>query len=363
MRLVSFEVATAVGPARRIGAVLGGEPTEASQIVDLNTGYGLLLREGGDALWRQIADVALPADMMGFLEGGKQAMDRARQVLDFASNAKPDLEGKQLIFSRSDVRLLAPLPRPRTVRDFSVYLEHMSTRFGTQDRAPAWYHFGTCYKGNPDAVYGPEDHLPWPDFTERLDPELELCCIVGKTGRNLSVEEAKDCIAGYTIFVDGSARDVQAREMLGPYKAKDFGTNLGPCIVTTDEFDEMNAKAELRVNGETWWEGNTGTLRNFTHPHLVAYASDEETIHPGDVISAGTIGTSCSVDTGKWIKPGDQVEVWIEGIGRMSLTARRQRRELSYVRDGIEGLLEVPESARDYPQKLKDGVVEPARRF
>jgi len=362
MRLVSFEVGTVLGPARRIGAVLGGEPTEASQIVDLNTGYGLMLREGGDALWRQIADAALPADMMGFLEGGKPAMDRAREAIDFARSAKTDPEGRQLVFNRGDVRLLAPVPRPRTMRDFSVYEQHMSTRSGSTEKAPPFYHFGVGYKGNADSVYGPDDPLLWPDFTEMLDPELELCCVVGKEGRNLTEEEAVEHIAGFTIFCDGSARDVQAREFLGPYKSKDFGTNLGPCIVTADEFDETNAKAALRVNGEAWWEGNTGERRNFLLPQLVAYASDEETIHPGDVIAAGTIGLSCSVDSGRWIKPGDLVELWIEGIGAMKLTAKRTPRELSYVRDGMKGHLEVPESARDYPQKLKDGTAPPARR-
>jgi 2-keto-4-pentenoate hydratase/2-oxohepta-3-ene-1,7-dioic acid hydratase in catechol pathway len=347
---------------RRIGALLGGEPTEVSQIVDLNAGYELLLQEGGDARWREIAAAAVPPDMIEFLEGGRQAMDRAREVIAFSRRAKPDAEGRRLIFQRAEVRLLAPVPRPRTMRDFSVYLEHMSTRSGTTEKAPPFYHFGVAYKGNPDAVYGPEDPLLWPDFTETLDPELELCCVVGKKGRNLTEDEAVDHIAGFTIFCDGSARDVQSREFLGPYKAKDFGTNLGPCLVTPDEFDETNAKAALRVNGETWWEGNTGESRNYLLHQLVAYASDEETIHPGDVIAAGTIGLSCSVDSGKWIKPGDVVELWIQGIGAMNLTAKRTPRELSYVRDGMKGHLEIPESARDYPQRLKDGTAPPLRR-
>ena len=362
MRLVSFEVRTPFGPQHRIGALLGPEVSDSARIVDLNTGYGLLLREGGDARWREIAAAALPPDMIAFLEGGSQAMDRARQVIDFAQDAAPDAGGRQLVFDRRDIRLLAPVPRPRTMRDFSVYEAHMSTRSGSLEKAPPFYHFGVCYKGNPDSVYGPDDDLLWPDFTNMLDPELELCCVVGKEGRNLSVEDAAGYIAGFMVFVDGSARDVQSREFLGPYKAKDFGTNLGPCLVTPDEFDETNAAAGIRVNGEVWWEGNTGERRNYLLPQLVAYASDEETLHPGDVIAAGTIGLSCSVDSGKWIKPGDVVELWIEGIGTMKLTARREPRELSYVRDGIKGLLEVPDSARDYPQKLKDGSAPPARR-
>jgi 2-keto-4-pentenoate hydratase/2-oxohepta-3-ene-1,7-dioic acid hydratase in catechol pathway len=358
MRLVSFEVGTVLGPVPRIGALLDRELSENTGIVDLNTGYAMLLREGGDARWQQIADAALPADMLDFLQGGPQAMERARQSLDFAASSRTDAEGRQLVFQRNQVKLLAPVPRPRTMRDFSVYEEHMMRRRPDAQKPPSWYHFGTCYKGNPDMVFGPDDPMRWPDYSEMLDPELELAAVVGKAGINLAPEEAGAHIAGYTIFVDGSARDVSVKEMLGPYKHKDFGTNLGPCLVTPDEFDEMNARAGIRVNGEVWWEGNTGQKRNFRMTDLIAYASDEEMLHPGDVIAAGTIGDSCSIDTGKWIKPGDSVELWIEGIGTMQLTPKREKREASYVRDGLEGMLPLPEFARDYPQKLKDGRAE-----
>lgn len=362
MKLVTFEVGTPLGPMRRIGAVLGGELDDNARILDLNAAYGAFLRDSGDPRWSPIADASLPADMIGFLEGGPPAMDRARQALDAARSAPAEVvgtgDGRQLIYERANVRLLAPLPRPRTMRDYSVYDEHMTKNRPSSEKQPFWYHFASCYKGNPDAVYGPDDPLLWPDFSDLLDPELELCAVVGQQGRNLTVEEAESYIAGYMIFVDGSARDVQRREQLGPYKGKDFGTNLGPCLVTPDEFDETNAKCGLRVNGEEWYEGNTGHMRNFWMPQLVAYASDEETLHPGDVLAAGTIGYSCSVDSGKWIKPGDVVELWIEGIGTMKLAAHREKRELSYVRDGMEGMIDLPEAAVDYPRRLKDGEIE-----
>lgn len=342
---------------------MDGELEPDSRIADLNSAYSALLRQEGDARWQEIAEAALPPDMLAFLEGGPHAMERARRALDFARTAgEEDDEGRRLTFRRGNVRLLAPVPRPRTLRDFSVYDEHMTKNRPSPEKPPFWYHFASCYKGNPNAVYGPDDPLPWPDFTEMLDPELELCAVIGKAGRNLTIEEAPDYIAGYTIFVDGSARDVQRREQLGPFKAKDFGTNLGPCLVTPDEFDEQDARCGIRVNGEEWYEGNTGHKRNFWLPQLVAYTSDEETLQPGDVLAAGTVGFSCSVDSGRWIKPGDVVELWIEGIGTMKLTARREKRELSYVRDGMQGMVELPEAAIDYPRKLKDGTAPDTRR-
>jgi 2-keto-4-pentenoate hydratase/2-oxohepta-3-ene-1,7-dioic acid hydratase in catechol pathway len=358
MKLVSYEVATVFGPVRRVGGLLDAELNDDARIVDLNSTYGQLLREGGDSRWRQIAEAALPADMLEFLEGGPQAMERAREALRFAADGRSDPDGRRLVFQRNEVRLLAPVPRPRTMRDFSVYEEHMMRRRPDAQKPPSWYHFGTCYKGNPDMVFGPDDPLRWPDYSDMLDPELELAAVLFKQGMNLSPEEAQGCIAGYTIFVDGSARDISVKEMLGPYKHKDFGTNLGPCLVTPDEFDEMDARCGIRVNGEEWWQGNTGQQRNFRMRDIIAYASDEELLQPGDVIAAGTIADSCSVDTGRWINPGDVVEMWIEGIGSMRLSAKREKRELSYVRDGMEGLLPVPEHAQEYPQKLKDGRVE-----
>ena len=250
------------------------------------------------------------------------------------------------------------------MRDFSEYEEHMTARSGAQFKQPGFYHFPCCYKGNADMVFGPDDPIIWPDYTERLDPELELACVVGKRGKNLTPEQAVDYIAGYLIFCDGSARDVTGKEYLGPYKMKDFGTNLGPCLVTPDEVgDEMDLRCSLKVNGETWYEGNTGWKRNYTMPQLLAYASDEEELNPGDVISAGTIGFSCSVDSGKWPKPGDVVEQWIENIGKMTMRCDRRPREISYVRDGLPGLLPLPPGAEDFPQKLKDGTADVRRMF
>ncbi len=359
MKLVTFEMNTPFGVVRRIGAVMGTDLNDDSRIVDLNLGYRQVLANAGEPRASQIADAALPPDMLEFLEGGQPAMDRARQTLDFVTSTGNGSRETQGIFNRRDVKLLSPVPRPRTLRDFSEYEEHMSTRTGAQHKQPGFYHFACCYKGNPDMVFGPDDPLIWPDYTEKFDPELELACVVGKRGKNLTPEEAEQYIAGYLIFCDGSARDTQGKEYLGPYKAKDFGTNLGPCLVTPDEVgDELNLRCSLKVNGETWYEGNTGWRRNYSMPQLLAYASDSEEINPGDVISAGTIGISCSVDSGRWPQPGDVIEQWIENVGTMSMRCERVAREVSYVRDGLPGLLPLPPGAEDFPQRLKDGTAE-----
>jgi 2-keto-4-pentenoate hydratase/2-oxohepta-3-ene-1,7-dioic acid hydratase in catechol pathway len=364
MRLVSFEVKTPVGAVRRIGALaVHEEPGEASRIVDLTAGYSLLLREGGEPLWREIGEATMAPDMVSFLKGGAGSRTRAQQVLDFAAKTKApdDDEAGQLVYTRSEVKLLAPVPRPTTLHDFSVYQTHMTARSGRTEKVPQWYFFPPGYKGNPTAIYGPDDPMLWPDYTERLDPELEPAAYVCKAGRNISPEEAKDYIGGYTIFIDMSARDIHAREMFGPFKSKDFGSIMGPCMVTPDEFDETNARCALRVNGETWWEGNTGESRNYLLTDLVAYVSDGETLNPGDAIAAGTVGMSCSIDTDRWVKPGDIVEHWIEGIGTIRTTVQRESNPKTHVRDGMTGRLPVPDSAKEWLANLKQNAQLPGR--
>lgn len=327
MRLVTFAV-NSVGPARRIGAVLEGEPAPASTIVDLTA-------------------AGLPSDMIAFLEGGDAARHAARNAIESAN---------RVTFGRDEVTLLAPIPRPRTLRDFSVYETHMDTV--RTEKPPLWYVYPTCYKGNPDSVVGPEDPMLWPDYTERLDPELELGIVVGQHGRNLTIEEAVEHIAGYTIFVDPSARDVQFREFLGPYKGKDFCTILGPCLVTPDDFDEMDAQCGIRVNGEEWFTGNTGERRHYGAPELLAYASDGEDIHPGDVIAAGTIGHGCSMDLNRWVQPGDVCEYWIDGIGTITTTVVREQNPHSYVRDGLPGRLPLPPRSAELLAKIRSGEID-----
>ena len=132
------------------------------------------------------------------------------------------------------LRLLAPL-RPRSLRDFLAFEGHMKNAFSRLGRPipDEWYEVPAYYKGMPDTVIGPEEEIPWPAYTEKLDHELELAAVIGREVRDVAPEDALDCIFGYTIWNDLSARDVQARELpvgMGPGKAKDWdGSNvLGP---------------------------------------------------------------------------------------------------------------------------------------
>jgi 2-keto-4-pentenoate hydratase/2-oxohepta-3-ene-1,7-dioic acid hydratase in catechol pathway len=200
------------------------------------------------------------------------------------------------------------------------------------------------YKGNPDTVVGPNDPVPYPYYTKKLDLEIEIGIIIGREGRDLTFEQARDHIAGYTIWIDPSARDGHDREPFGPTKRKDFCTGLGPCIVTPDEIDVNNLAVKVSVDGEVWFEGNTNAPRSFLPEQLVAYASDNESIFPGDVIGTGTIGLGCAMDYQKWVKVGQTMQFDVEGIGAMRHKIVEGHHVVNHVL-GMKGMIEPARTA------------------
>lgn len=322
MRLVTYELQTVLGRHRRLGAMLGDR-----QIVDLNLACAWRLQGAGEPAWRRLADALVPPDLKAFLEVGERAWAEARAALaalrpfeDERAPLGPD--GATLVHARGAVKLLAPLPAPQSLRDFYAFEEHVRTGFAKRhEEIPApWYEIPVYYKGNHRSIYGPEDELLWPRYTEQLDFELELAVVIGREGRDIAVEDAMAHVAGYMVMNDVSARDIQRKEMacrLGPAKGKDFATVLGPWLVTPDEVGDVAAlPAAVRVNGELWSESDAGKpYWNFAQ--MIAHVSMDETLYPGDVICSGTVGRGCGLELDRWIQPGDVVELSIERVGTL----------------------------------------------
>ena len=320
MRLVTFVVATPVGAFERLGAQVDG-----ARVVDLNAAFGSYLEADGEAQPARLASVVLPPEMVAFLEMGATAMDAARQAIAWAESAAEAGDapvgprGEQVVYDRATVRLLAPIPRPPALRDFLAFEAHTRVGFARRNEPipEPWYQMPVYYKGNHRTIVGPDVDVRWPSYTERLDYELELACVIGRRGRDLGAEEAGAWIAGYTVMNDWSARDVQRSEMmvrLGPAKGKDFATSLGPCLVTADELDARNLRMTARINGELWSDGNAGTS-HWTFPQMIAHVARDEDVWPGDVLGSGTVGGGCGLELDRWLAPGDVVELEIEGIG------------------------------------------------
>jgi 2-keto-4-pentenoate hydratase/2-oxohepta-3-ene-1,7-dioic acid hydratase in catechol pathway len=252
------------------------------------------------------------ADMTGYLRAG----DGARRAVEEALRSADGSAGREL----APVRLLAPLPRPNSMRDCLAFEEHLKNSMPGREIPALWYEVPVYYKGNPDTVQGTGADVEWPSYTNMLDYELEFAAVVGREGRDLSKEEAWRCIAGYTVFNDVSARDIQMKEMslqLGPAKGKDMdgGNILGPYLVTADEWDPRDGHAMIaRVNGEEWSRGTTAAMHH-DFGAIASYVSMGETLHVGDVIGSGTVGTGCGLELRRFPQPGDVIELEVEGIG------------------------------------------------
>ena len=209
------------------------------------------------------------------------------------------------------VRLLAPIPTPPSIRDFFVFEKHVATTRARRGQSVPdfWYAEPVFYFTNPAAVVGPEETIVYPTGTAMLDYELEVAAVIGADQR----------IAGFTVMNDWSARDLQRAETsvgLGPAKGKDFATSLGPVLVTADEFDGASATMSARVNGV---ELSRGELRDMHHSWAAIRdrAALNTRLRPGDVLGSGTVGTGCllELDTQPWLKPGDVVELEVTGLG------------------------------------------------
>jgi len=241
----------------------------------------------------------------------------------------------------AEVRLLPPL-RPASIRDFVAFEEHVEGVRRSVDGASGvpeqWYAAPTFYFTNPHAVFGPYDDIPYPPGSDALDFELEVGAVIGREGSDLTPEQVRDHILGYTVVNDWSARDLQSAEMtvgLGPCKGKDTATTLGPCLVTADELEPcrdgdglLRLALTARVNGQVVGSDLLSNM-SWTFEEMAAYVSRGTRVVPGDVLGSGTCGNGgCLAEL--WgrngrrspppLKPGDTVTLTVEGIGSVSNT-------------------------------------------
>lgn len=288
----------------------------------------------------QKADKRLPNDMLAFIDNHESYFKIIKE-----NRLEELMPHYQLI----DIRLMAPLTNPRSIRDYLSFEQHMlnaSKTFG-HSIGEAYYDIPVFYFTNHNAVFGPQDEIKRPKNETKMDFELELAVVMGKKGSDIPEDETDDYIFGYTIFNDWTARSLQKEEMtlpLGPAKGKDFANAFGPCIVTKDEFeqysctisrathpkhltmpkttgDRFDVKMSARINGETICEGNYKTAY-WTFAQMIKRASDNVTLLPGDILGSGTVGWGSLIENNfsvhRPLEPGDQVELEIEGIGVLS---------------------------------------------
>lgn len=292
---------------------------------------------------------ALPDNMADFLKAGEDVMETAK-TYDQHIKANPNKFNSYPLHSQ---KILAPVPYPTSCRDGYAFRQHVATarRNRGVDMIPEFDMYPIFYFTNHNAMDGPGELTFMPDHFQKLDFELEVAIVIGKKGRNIRAAEADEYIAGYMIMNDLSARTLQMEEMLlnlGPAKGKDFGTVIGPYMITPDELlpykvpapdghtgNQFNLTMKAFVNGKQVSEGNTSQM-DWTFAEIIERASYGVDLYPGDVIGSGTVGTGCFLElngTGllndknyqpQWLQEGDKITLEIDMLGSLTNTIKKE---------------------------------------
>ncbi|QOL80133.1 fumarylacetoacetate hydrolase family protein [Pseudooceanicola spongiae] len=288
------------------------------------------LTQNGDALV-DLTATGLPAlaSMQALIEAGDAGLKDAQSALAAGTGLALD-----------SVTLLAPLPCPPQIRDASTAPRHIkhapvgmrrlaALLEGQPDPGPAEGSIPDIYRAQPIfyitnrfSVAGPEADIHWPSYSKYMDYELEVAVIIGKGGRDIKAENAMEHVFGYTIFNDFSARDTQLREMqglLGPAKGKSFdaGNVFGPWIVTRDEILDYRAlRCTAHINGRLVTDSRLGEMLH-GFEDMIAFISDSETLHPGEIIGSGTVDDGCGLERCEFLSDGDDVALTVDGIGTL----------------------------------------------
>lgn len=263
------------------------------------------LRDDGIVLLDEIAPT-----MLALIDLGAEGLERAHAVMERGENAR----------ALEDVKLLAPIPRPRqnVICVGMNYVAHAIESHRAHGREPKLPEVPVFFTKAATTVCGPDDAIPLdPHATQQLDYEVELAFVIGRAAKNVSAGDALKHVFGYTIVNDVSARDLQNRhQQFFKGKSLDRSCPMGPCIVTADEIPDSGAlHLTLRVNGETRQDSNTGDLI-FNIPKLIEYLSVGFTVEAGTIVSTGTpSGVGMGKTPPAWLKAGDVMEAEVEGIG------------------------------------------------
>ena len=245
-----------------------------------------------------------------------------------------DRDDDEAVLERVDLAFGPPILRPPSLRDFYAFEGHVRTMWERRggEVPETWYRLPIFYFSNISEIRGPNEPVWSPAASSELDYELEVAALVDTPVANLPEERGEEAIGGYTIFNDWSARDLQREETvvrLGPAKGKDFASSFGPWLVTPDEVMTGRATGATgpdlamtaEVNGVETSRGRWQDAQ-FSFGAMVARASADVRLRPGDLLGSGTVGTGCLLEVkdatlGRYLKPGDEVVLRIEGLGAL----------------------------------------------
>jgi fumarylacetoacetate (FAA) hydrolase len=261
---------------------------------------------------------------------------RVEALADLVDGFEPrdDASDDDAILEAADLRFGPPILRPPSLRDFYAFEGHVRTMWERRggEVPETWYRLPIFYFSNVSEIRGPDEPVWAPAASSELDYELEVAALVDTPVVDLPEERGEEAIGGYTIFNDWSARDLQREETvvrLGPAKGKDFAASFGPWLVTPDELTPARAPdatgpdvaMTAEVNGVETSRGRWSDAQ-FTFGQIVARASADARLRPGDLLGSGTVGTGCLLEVkdatlGRYLQPGDEVVLRIDGLGAL----------------------------------------------
>jgi acylpyruvate hydrolase len=293
---------------------------ERERVIDVNRAYAALLAQRGEPRARTLADALVPADMIGILESGERALTAIREAEGYvwegrgAGEPAESLKRNGVVFTRSEVVLKAPIPRPG-----KLILLGLNYRDHAEETGQKIPEVPTLFSKYHNSVIGPGAAILIPNATEQIDYEAEFAFVIGRRGHHIPRERALDYVAGYTIVNDVSARDYQfatSQWMVG--KTFDTHCPMGPALVLKDEIaDPHRLDISLSIAGEVLQTSNTSQLI-FKIPETVEYLSQVMTLEPGDVIATGTpAGVGFTRKPPRWLRAGETVRVEIAGLGML----------------------------------------------
>ncbi len=259
---------------------------------------------------------------------------RVEALAEFREGFEAIHEDDDAIADATDLEFGPPILRPTSLRDFYAFERHVSTVWSRRDQAvpEAWFRLPIFYFSNVSEIRGPGDPVWAPGGSKELDYELEIAALIDTSVRDLPEERGEEAIGGFMILNDWSARDLQRDETsvrLGPAKGKDFASTLGPWLVTPDELVTARSgkgydlTASAAVNGEELSRGKWSDI-HFSFGEMIARASADARLVPGDVLGSGTVGTGCLLEVreesgfGRYLEPGDQVTLRVERLGELT---------------------------------------------
>lgn len=260
---------------------------------------------------------------------------RVAALADLVEGFVPRDDGDPAVLVATDLAFGPPILRPLSLRDFYAFEGHVATMWARRGTPvpEAWYRLPIFYFSNVSEIRGPGDPVWAPGGSHELDYELEVCALVDTPARDLAAERAEEAIGGYLILNDWSARDLQREETtvrLGPAKGKDFASSIGPWLVTPDELEDVRPPGSTgpalaltaEVNGVELSHGNWADAQ-FSFGQMLARASADATLRPGDLVGSGTVGGGCLLEIGpatlgRYLEPGDEVVLRIERLGALA---------------------------------------------